>query len=324
MRAALCEEIGGPLHLRDVDEPKLNGPDEVLVRVAAAAINFPDLLMIAGKYQGKPPLPFIPGLEAAGTVLACGEAVTDLAPGDRVISLVDHGAYAEQVVAQGNRVFKIDPQMPFDVAAGFGIAYMSAWYGLVERCRLKAGEDLVVLGAAGGIGLAAVDIGAATGARVIAAARGRERLSLCTERGASAVIDTADAELAKEVKALTDGKGADVIFDPVGGPMAEQSLHCIARHGRIAVVGFAAGDIQKIPANYLLLKDCDVVGVNGAAFIRSERTRALAGFSQLNVWYLDGRLQPHISQTAPLADVDGALALLSARKAAGKVVLRVR
>jgi NADPH2:quinone reductase len=320
MQAIVCEELGAELRFGEIDEPAAPDGDKVRIRVSAASVNFPDLLMIAGTYQYKPVLPFVPGLEAAGTVIECGRDVTTLKPGDRVIALVDQGAFAEQLVAGSQGVLKIPDAMPFEIAAGFSVAYLSAWYGLIERCRLAAGETLLVLGAAGGIGLAAVEIGTAVGARIIAAARGADKLALCRQHGAADTIDYESEDLSDRVKQITDGKGADVIFDPVGGEMADAALRCIARRGRIAVVGFAAGQIQKIPANYLLLKDCDAVGVNGSSFVKHSHSRAVLAFEKLTSLYLARQLRPHVSHCMPLAKAKDALRLLGERNSTGKIV----
>lgn len=321
MRAVVCEALGEALAVREVDDPPTPGRDQVRLRVEAAGVNFPDLLMVAGRYQEKPPLPFVPGLECAGTVIDCGEDVADLAPGDRVMASLDHGGFAGQALADAGRTFELPDGMPWDVAAGFGVVYQSAWIGLIQRGRLAAGETLLVLGAAGGIGLAAVEIGKAVGASVIAAASTAEKLAVCREHGADATVDYTRESLRDRVKELTQGKGADVIFDPVGGDLADAALRCIAWEGRYAVIGFAAGAIPEFPANYLLVKNAEVVGVHGGAYVKHEPSVVERGMAELFRWYGDGWLKPRIHAALPLDEVNAAFALISGRKVEGKVVL---
>lgn len=321
MRAVVCEALGDPLTVREIEDPPAPGAGQVRIRVHAAGVNFPDLLMVAGHYQEKPPLPFVPGLECAGTVIDCGERVAGLAPGDRVMASLDHGGFAEQALADAARVFTLPDGMPFDAAAGFGVVYQSAWIGLIQRARLAPGETLLVLGAAGGIGLAAVEIGKAMGATVIAAASNADKLAVCAEHGADAGVDYGAEDLRDRVKAITGGKGADVIFDPVGGDLADAALRCIGWEGRYAVIGFAAGAIPQFPANYLLVKNAEVVGVHGGAYVKHEPAVVDRGMAELFGWYAEGRLKPRIHAALPLERVDEAFALLSGRKVEGKVVL---
>lgn len=321
MRAVVCESLGEPLAVREIDDPPAPVAGQVRLRVHAAGVNFPDLLMVKGQYQEKPPLPFVPGLECAGEVIDCGVGVTGFAPGDRVMASVDRGGFAGGALADAARAYRMPDAMSFEEAAGFGVVYQSAWIGLIHRGRLEAGETLLVLGAAGGIGLAAVEIGKAVGATVIAAASSADKLSVCHEHGADAGIDYTAEDLRKRVKEITGGKGADVIFDPVGGDQADAALRCIAWEGRYAVIGFAAGAIPQFPANYLLVKNAEVVGVHGGAYVKHEPAKVKRGMAALFGWYADGKLRPRIHSSLPLERVDEAFAMLSGRKVEGKVVL---
>lgn len=321
MRAVVCEALGEPLAVREIDDPPPPAAGQVRLRVHAAGVNFPDLLMVKGQYQEKPPLPFVPGLECAGTVIDCGEGVTGLAPGDRVMASVDQGGFAGQALADAPRVFALPEVMPFDVAGGFGVVYQSAWLGLIQRSRLRPGETLLVLGAAGGIGLAAVEVGKAAGATVIAAVSTPEKLAVCRDHGADAGIDYATEDLRARVKEITGGRGADVIFDPVGGDLADAALRCLAWEGRYAVIGFAAGKIPQFPANYLLVKNVAAVGVHGGAYVKHVPDVVRRGMADLARWYGEGLLTPRVHASLPLERVDEAFALLAGRKVEGKVVL---
>ena len=246
MKAILCKEFGtaDKLVLEEIADPTA-GKDEVVVDIKAAGINFPDTLIIAGLYQFKPPFPFTPGGEAAGVVSALGEGVTDFQVGDRVIASMLVGGFAEKVAVPAMMLTKIPDEMEYNTAAGFTVTYATSYHALKDRGQLKAGETLLVLGAAGGVGLAAVELGKAMGARVIAAASSAEKLGVCKTAGADELINYSDENLKDRVKELTGGKGADVIYDPVGGELSEQALRAIAINGRFLVVGFAAGDIPK-------------------------------------------------------------------------------
>jgi NADPH2:quinone reductase len=320
MLAVVCEALGVPLAVRAIDDPPAPGEGQVRIRVHAAGVNFPDLLMVAGQYQEKPSLPFVPGLEVAGAVIDAGPG-TGFATGDRVMATVDDGGFAEQVLADAARVIALPAAMPFDVAAGFAVVYLSAWLGLVHRCRLAAGETLLVLGAAGGIGLAAVEIGKAVGATVIAAAGNADKLAVCRDHGADATVDYTAEDLRARVRAITGGAGADVVFDPVGGDLAGQALRCIGWEGRYAVIGFAAGAIPRFPANYLLVKNCAVVGVRGSAYVKGEPETVRRATAALFDWYAAGRLAPRVHARLSLDRIDDAFALLSERRVEGKVVL---
>jgi NADPH2:quinone reductase len=322
MRAIVCRRLEGPetLALEEVPEPA-PGPGELTVDVRCAALNFADILMTRGKYQEKPPLPFTPGLEVAGRVRALGDGVAGPAPGTRVLALVDHGAFAEVARARAVDVVPIGDAMPDDVAAGFPIAYGTAHGALAWRADLRAGETLLVHGAAGGVGLTAVEVGVAMGARVIATARGAERLDLAARRGAAATIDTGGEDVRERVLDLTDGRGVDVCFDPVGGTLGETSLRSLAWEGRYLVIGFAAGDLPTIKANRLLVKNIAAVGFYWGGYRRRDPARLAAGLRTLLGWYEEGRLQPHVWRRFPLADAPAALAELERRRSSGKIVL---
>jgi len=322
MRAVLCRRWAGPeaLTLEETDPPQA-GPGEVLLRVEAAGLNFADCLMIEGKYQERPAFPFAPGLEAAGEVAAVGEGVTRVSPGDRVMALTDSGAFAEAAVARESGVFKIPDTMDWATAAGFPITYGTAHGALRWHADLQAGETLVVHGAAGGVGLAAVEVGKALGAQVIATAGGRDKLAVAQAHGADHLIDYRDEDIRKRVKAITDGRGADVIFDPVGGPVFEASLRSIAWRGRLLVIGFAGGQVPQIPANILLVKNIAAMGVYWGSYRKKDPARLQSEFTELFDWWQAGKLKPHVSHCLPLAEAAAALDLLKARKSTGKVVL---
>ena len=322
MRAVVCRELSGPqsLTLDDLPAPR-PGPGEVAIAVAAAGVNFADTLMVTGKYQEKPPLPFTPGLEIAGTVTALGAGVTNVAPGDRVIGLVDRGGFAEVALARAGEVFPIPDAMDFDIAAGFPITYGTAHGGLVWRADLKPGETLLVHGAAGGTGLAAVEVGKALGAEVIATAGGPEKLEIAGAHGAGQLIDYRNEDIRDRVKALTGGRGADVVFDPVGGEVFLASLRAVAWGGRLLVIGFAAGKVPEIPANILLVKNLAVFGLYWGAYRQKAPELLRSQFETLTGWYAEGRLKPLVSHRLDLAEAGRALDLLLTRKATGKVVL---
>jgi len=322
MRAVLCKEFGPPekLVIEEVPSPAA-GKGEVRIDVHAAAVNFPDLLIIQNKYQFKPPLPFSPGGEVAGVVREVGAGVTALKPGDRVLATTMWGGFAEEVAVDESRVAPIPDQMDFATAAAFFMAYGTSHHALVDRAHLKAGETLVVLGAAGGVGLAAVEIGKVLGARVIACASADDKLEVCKEHGADAVINYAREDLKERMKELTRGSGADVVYDPVGGPLSEAALRSTAWEGRFLVVGFAGGDIPRIPLNLVLLKGCQIVGVFWGSFIAREPEKNRANLAELVRWFEEKKIRPHISETFPLERAADALNAMAARKVKGKVVL---
>ena len=322
MRAVVCRELSGPqsLTLEELPEPR-PGPGEVAIAVAAAGVNFADTLMVTGKYQEKPPLPFTPGLELAGRVTALGEGVTGVAPGDRVIGLVDRGGFAEVALARAEEVYPIPDAMDFDVAAGFPITYGTAHGGLVWRADLRPGETLLVHGAAGGTGLAGVEVGKALGAEVIATAGGPDKLEIAEAHGADHLIDYRSEDIRERVKALTGGRGAEVVFDPVGGQVFLDSLRAVAWGGRLLVIGFVAGKVPEIPANILLVKNLAVLGLYWGAYRRKAPELLRAQFETLTGWYAEGRLKPRVSHRLDLAEAAQALDLLLTRKATGKVVI---
>ncbi|MGE0719847.1 MAG: NADPH:quinone oxidoreductase family protein [Alphaproteobacteria bacterium] len=322
MRAVRCHAYGDLAHLAVDEVPTPEpGPGQVRVAIHAAGVNFADGLMVLGQYQEKPPLPFVPGLEAAGVVEACGEGVTRVAPGDRVIALVDTGAYAEAVVAPEDRLFPVPDGMDLEIAAAFPVTYGTSHVGLGRRVGLKAGETLLVHGAAGGVGLTAVEIGKAMGATVIATASSPEKLAVAAMHGADHLIDYTTEDIRERVRRITDGRGADVIYDPVGGDVFDTSLRCIAWEGRILVVGFASGRIPQAPANILLVKNAAVVGVFWGAYRQRDPQVIRDSLAELFAWHAAGRLRPHVSHRLDLAEAAAAIELLRKRKSTGKVVL---
>ncbi|WP_280153893.1 NADPH:quinone oxidoreductase family protein [Piscinibacter sp. XHJ-5] len=322
MKAVLCKRYGPPSELvvEDVPSPK-PGEGQVLVAVHAAGVNFPDTLIIQGKYQFKPELPFSPGGEVAGIVRAVGPGVTGIAPGDRVIAATTWGGYAEEVVAEAKRIIPMPDGMDFDTAATFVLTYGTSHHALKDRAALQPGETLLVLGAAGGVGLAAVELGKAMGARVIAAASSDDKLATCREHGADETINYSTDDLRERIKALTADRGVDVVYDPVGGDLSEPALRSMAWNGRFLVVGFAAGSIPSIPLNLALLKGCAIVGVFWGAFTRNEPRRNEANLQELLAWFKAGKVRPHISARYPLERAADALRDVMERKVKGKVVL---
>ena len=324
MKAVLCNAYGPPesLVVEDVASPT-PGPGEAVITVKAASVNFPDVLIIENKYQVKPPLPFSPGSELAGVVKAVGDGVTAFEPGDRVMAITGYGAFAEEVTTEARRLFPIPPAMDFATAAAFGLTYGTSEHALVDRAALASGETLLVLGAAGGVGLAAIEIGTILGARVIACASTEDKLAVCREHGADQTINYTTDDLRVRIKALTNGAGPDVVYDPVGGAYTEPALRSIAWRGRLLVVGFAAGEIPKIPLNLTLLKGCSIVGVFWGDWARREPQHFAEAMQRLGRWHAEGKLKPHISATFPLERAAEALKLMAARQVTGKVVLTV-
>jgi NADPH2:quinone reductase len=322
MRAVLCEAFGPPdtLVVRDVPDPE-PGDGQVVIDVAGCGINFPDVLIIEDKYQFKPELPFSPGGEVSGTVSAVGGGVEGVSVGDRVVALLGWGGMADKVVAPAASIVAVPDEVDLVQAAGFLMAHGTSHHALVDRARLQEGETLLVLGAAGGVGLAAVELGAVLGARVIAAASTDEKLALCRERGASETINYSTEDLRGRLKELTGGQGVDVCYDPVGGDLSEPALRSMAWNGRFLVVGFAAGDIPRIPLNLPLLKGCSVVGVFWGAFTGKEPDRHAANIAELLGWMAEGRISPHVSATYPLERAGEAISELAERRATGKVVV---
>jgi NADPH:quinone reductase len=324
MKAVLCKQFGPPdsLVLETLESPRA-GAGEVVLSVKAASVNFPDVLIIQNKYQFKPPLPFSPGSELAGVVKEVGAGVQGWRAGDRVMAFTTYGAFAEEVKTEASRLLPLPQNMDFVTGASFVLTYATTDHALRDRGALAAGETLLVLGAAGGVGLAAIEVGKALAARVIACASSDEKLAVCRSHGADATINYATEDLRDRIKALTAGRGPDVIYDPVGGPYSEPAFRSIAWRGRHLVVGFAAGEIPKLPLNLALLKGASVVGVFWGDFARREPARFAESVRQLTKWYTEGRLKPHVSQTFPLERAAEALKSMAARQVKGKVVLTV-
>ena len=321
MRAVLCHAWGAVegLQLGDAPPPVPAG-DEVIIAVRAAGINYADSIMVAGHYQTKPPLPFSPGLEAAGIVAACGDRVTRFRPGDRVMAILAHGGLAELAAAPEAETFAIPDRMSFEEAGAFPIAYISSHVALRWQARLEPGETLLVLGAAGGVGLTAVEIGKAMGARVIAAASTAEKLAAAQERGADDVVNYAEEKLTDRVMALTNGEGADVCFDPVGGDLFDSALSSLGWGGRILLIGFVAG-VPKIPANRLLVKHRAALGSSLRYFRWHAPDKLLRSVEELVQWYGEGKLRPLVTHRLPLEQSVEAIRLLTDRRAHGKVVV---
>jgi NADPH:quinone reductase len=330
MKAALCTHYGMPedLVIQEVPSPTA-GKGQVVVTVKACGVNFPDVLMIQDKYQFKPKLPFPPGGEVAGIVKEIGEGVSNVKPGDKIIVSLGWGGFAEEAVADAARCVPMPESLDFAVASSFFVTYGTSYHALHDRAHLKAGESLVVLGAAGGVGLSAVELGKAMGAKVIAAASSDEKVALAKKHGADdgfvyptgALSRDQQKALSEDIKRLTGGNGADVLYDPVGGDYAEPALRAMNWEGRYLVIGFAAGDIPRVPLNLTLLKGCDIVGVFwGASMARDPKT-GLANLTQITKWIAEGKLKPHVSAKIPLSRAGEAIRLLMDRKAQGKVVV---
>lgn len=324
MKAILCKSYGPPSNLvyEEVPSPTV-GADDVLIQVKACGVNFPDVLIIQGKYQFKPPLPFSPGSDVAGIVKEIGSNVTNHKVGDEVFALIPHGGFAEEAVAPANSVFPKMPGMDFPIAASFLMAYGTSYHALKDRAKLKEGETMLVLGASGGVGLTAVELGKLMGAKVIAAASTDEKLELCKQYGADEVINYSKEDMTARLKELTGKKGVDVIYDPVGGDYTETALRRMAWEGRYLVIGFAAGDIPKIPLNLPLLKGCQIVGVFWGAFAMRDPKGNTANTMQLMQWYAQGKLKPHLHGIYPLADAPKALEEMMNRKVRGKVIIEM-
>jgi NADPH:quinone reductase len=325
LRAVLCRAYGPPESLVMEDAPPpVPAKGQVRIKVHAAGLNFADTLMVGGTYQVKPPFPFSPGLECAGTVAEVGADARRFAVGDRVMAVTSWGAMAEEAVAEEAKVFRIPESMSFAEAAAFPVAYGTVAHGLLDRGRLQPGETLVVHGAGGGVGLCAVEVGALLGAKVIATAGGAEKLKLARDHGAAHGINYATESIRDRVKELTDGKGADVIFDAVGGDAFDQSMRCIAWDGRLLVVGFASGRIPSAPANLILVKGISVIGVFWGDFAMRDPARSRAHFERMFDWYRAGKLKPHVSATFPLDQTAAAMQAMLSRRTTGKVVIAVR
>jgi NADPH2:quinone reductase len=321
-RAVLCRELGPPerLSLEELPPAALK-PGEARVRLHACGINFPDTLIIEGKYQHKPPLPFIPGVESAGIIAELAPDIRRWRVGDRVITRQRTGGYADEIVLPAEQLLPLPADFSFAEGASFFVASLTAFHALVQRARLAAGETLLVHGAAGGVGLAAVELGKLLGARVIAAASSAEKLAVARARGADAAIQYTAEDFVERVRALTAGAGADVIFDPVGGEVLVQSLRAVAWGGRVLIVGFAGGAIPALAANRILLKGCDVMGVRAGEAARKEPALAAAAVGALLDHAEAGHLRPHVSHALPLERCAEAMRLLTQRQAIGRVVL---
>ncbi|WP_346839414.1 NADPH:quinone oxidoreductase family protein [Microbulbifer sp. SAOS-129_SWC] len=322
MRALICVEYGTAEQLQ-IGEHQLRPlkASEVRIDVRAAGINFPDALIIAGKYQVKPPLPFVPGGECAGVVSAVGDAVKNFKVGDRVIAMPGMAAFAEQVQVDENLLVPMPDNLTFEQAAGFCITYATSYYALKQRAGLQPGETLVVLGAAGGVGVTAIQLGKALGARVIACASTPEKLAFCRDVGADELVNYCSEDLKERIKALTDGRGADVIFDPVGGDFTEAAYRSIAWSGRYLVIGFASGDIPRLPMNLPLLKAGDIMGIFWGSWAQREPKANLQNFSELLQMVEEGRLKPLTTEVYHFEEYVQAFASITERRARGKVIL---
>jgi NADPH2:quinone reductase len=322
MRAVVCEAWGGPELLVVKELPPAQAkPGDVVVKIHAAGVNFPDVLIIQKKYQVQPELPFIPGAEIAGEVTAVGDGVTALAVGDRVAALCSVGGFAGEIAIEAGKCIKIPDALSYDVAAGFMLAYGTSWHAVRDRAGLQAGETMLVLGAAGGVGLSAVEIGKAIGARVVAAASSDEKCAICREHGADEVINYSTEDLREGIK-RTCGKGPDVIYDPVGGKYSEAAFRSIGWRGRHLVIGFADGNIPALPLNLALLKGASLVGVFWGDFARREPANNMKGVSEMLGWMKEGKIKPLISKTYSLDESPQALVDMAARKVTGKIVIR--
>ncbi|MDF1595550.1 MAG: NADPH:quinone oxidoreductase family protein [Acidimicrobiia bacterium] len=324
MRAVVCTELGpaGRLSIGEMPDP-VPGPGEVVIDVRAAALNFPDTLVIEGKYQFQPDLPFVPGGEAAGLVSAVGDAVDRFAIGDPVVAMGVSGAFSEKWKVEASTTMPKPEHLSFVEAAAFGLTYGTSYYALKQRANLEPGETLLVLGAAGGVGSSAVEIGKAMGARVIAAASTEEKLAFATGMGADEIINYSTENLRDRIKALTDGRGVDVVYDPVGGELSELALRSTAWEGRFLVIGFASGAIPEIPLNLMLLKGVSLVGVFWGSWTSKDPAASLRNFGELFAMVAEGKLHPRVTDIYPLEEYEAAFEALTDRRATGKVVLTV-
>jgi len=324
MKAAICRSLDGPdaIVIEDIPSPQ-PGPGEVAVRVKAAGLNFLDTLITRGKYQFKPDLPFSPAGEIAGVIQSVGPDVAGFAFGDRVCAYVGWGGAREVVCVKAAALVKIPEGVSDEAAAGVNITYGTAMHGLIDRGRISEGETVAILGASGGAGLAAVEIAHLLGAKVIAVASSEDKLTVCRQHGADATLNYKTTDLKQGLRDLTSGRGADIIYDCIGGPFAEPALRSIAWLGRYLVVGFAAGEIPRFPLNLILLKCCDVAGVFWGAVADNEPARQAANISRVLAWVAEDRLEPHVHATYPLDDIAAAIGVLDRREACGKVIVKV-
>ena len=322
MKAILCTKFGKPetLQYKEIETPSLKS-DEVLINVKACSVNFPDTLIIQGKYQFKPEFPFSPGSDVAGIIEKVGEDVAHFNIGDKVVGFTPFGGFAEKAIVKAVNCFPKPKGMSMVNAAAFLLAYGTSYHALKDRANLQKGETILILGASGGVGLTAVELAKLMGAKVIAAASTKEKLDLCQQFGADELLNYTDENLKDRVKELTNGKGVDVIYDPVGGHFSEAALRAIAWNGRHLVVGFANGEIPKIPVNLTLLKGASIVGVFWGAFAQKEPQKSLANIHQLLTWFFKGKINPHIDKTYSLQDAPKALEDMMHRKVKGKIVI---
>lgn len=325
MRALVCHSYGTAENLKLENVPDLTaGPGQVVIDVYAASLNFPDTLQIQGKYQFQPPMPFTPGSEVGGVISAIGAGVTNVALGDRVMAASSIGGLAEQVVTDSASARKIPDNMDFKTAAGFAMVYTTSYHALKQRAQIKPGETLLVLGASGGVGMAAVELGRLMGARVIAAASSDAKLEFASKAGPNELLNYGDGDLKEKVKALTDDKGADVIYDPVGGDLFDQSTRCINWNGRLLVVGFTSGRIPEYKANLALLKGSSMVGVFLGRFRKEEPEEYEKNFEELLTMFNEGKIKPIITQSFAMEDYVAAFSVFTERRVMGKVILEIR
>lgn len=322
MKACLCKSFGPPssLSIEDIPEP-VAGPGQIVVRVKACALNFFDTLIIRNKYQYKPDLPFSPSAEFAGVVEAVGDGVSEFAAGDRVMGYVGWGAAREKVLVEARDIVRLPDGVAFETAAGLAVTYGTTLHAYRDRGDLKPGETVAVLGASGGVGQAAVEIAAIMGAKVIACASSEEKLAFAKSLGADMTLNYSEQPLKETLKEFTDGKGVDVVYDPVGGELSEQAVRATAWGGRFLVIGFAAGDIPRIPLNIVMLKGCDLRGVFWGAAVTRDPDGNKRNMEQLLAWVEEGKLKPHIHGVYPLEDIATALEEIAARKVRGKVIV---
>jgi len=322
MKAVLCKRFGLPesLVVEDIPSPKVSSA-RVIVSVKACGVNFPDTLMIQGKYQYQPDFPFSPGAEIAGVVKDVGSGVTGIAVGDRVFAFIRSGGFSEEVSVPADKIFHIPEKMDFKIASGFIMTYGTSYYALKHRAQLKSGETLLVLGAAGGVGLAAVELGKIMGARVIASASTDDKLMVCKKSGADELINYSTQDFRSVISKITNGNGVDIVCDPVGGEITEKALRCTGWKGRYMVMGFASGKIPKIALNLPLLKGNSVIGVFWSDFIRREKEKYICVLQDLISWFLQGKLDPLVSKVYPLEQANLALEDIIQRRVTGKIVL---
>ena len=324
MRALVCKEYGSPsqLILDDVDDPR-PAKGQILIRVKAAGINFPDVLSIEGKYQVKIEPPFIPGNEASGIIEAVGEGVERFKPGDQVITMSKGGAFAEKCVSDENTTIPLFPALNFSQGAGFMVTYGTSYHALKQSAKLKEGETILVLGAAGGVGVTAIEIAKAMGARVIAAASSSEKLEFAKGIGADELINYSETPLKEKVKEITEGKGADVVYDPVGGELSDAALRATAWHGRYLVIGFASGDIPKFAANILLLKEASAIGVWWGTWAAKNPHKHIQNIEELGVMIASGHITPRVTEEFAMDQYKEAFEVITERRARGKVILKM-